>query len=182
MQSALNALSTIGGAGGWVSVTGGPPNSSVYTVTFGGTLAGQNIPLMIVNLGIDTVTLLQSGFNNISTVQTITESPPAPANYTLTYTDPTSGNTATTVAIASNATAATVATDLQAAVTSAGPAGGMVTVTGAAGGPYTVTFGGTLAGQDVGLLTTNSANVTASVVQPGAGGPDCPVLRCHYHR
>lgn len=43
VQSALNALSSIGGVGGSVTVT---QVGSVYTVTFGGTLAGANQPEM----------------------------------------------------------------------------------------------------------------------------------------
>jgi autotransporter-associated beta strand protein len=41
VQSALNALSSVGGAGGSVTVN---QSSSVYTVVFGGTLAGANQP------------------------------------------------------------------------------------------------------------------------------------------
>ena len=41
MQSALNALSTIGGVGGSVTVT---QAGTIYTVTFGGGLAGFNQP------------------------------------------------------------------------------------------------------------------------------------------
>ncbi len=183
VESALNALSTIGGAGGWVTVTGGPPNSSVYTVTFGGTLAGQNIPLMTVNLGIDTVTLLQSGFSNISTVQTIAETPPAPATFTITYTDPSSGNTATTGALANNVPErrrASVQNALQAALTAAGTVGGTVTVTGAAGGPYTVTFGGNLAGGR-GLADNQLGQRHCLRGATGPGCPDRPVLRGHHH-
>jgi hypothetical protein len=49
IEAELNALSTIGGAGGSVTVTEGPGNSSAttpYVVTFGGTLAGTNPPFM----------------------------------------------------------------------------------------------------------------------------------------
>jgi hypothetical protein len=46
VESALNGLSTIGGAGGSVSVTGGPGgwNPTPYVIKFGGTLAGTNPP------------------------------------------------------------------------------------------------------------------------------------------
>jgi autotransporter-associated beta strand protein len=44
MQNALNALSSIGGSGGSVTVT---QSSNVYTVTFGGLLAGVTQPALI---------------------------------------------------------------------------------------------------------------------------------------
>ena len=43
VQSDLDALSSIGGVGGSVTVTGGPPGSEPYVVTFGGSLAGKNV-------------------------------------------------------------------------------------------------------------------------------------------
>ncbi len=49
VQSALNALPTIGGAGGSVTVTGGPgeeTGSTPYTVHFGGSLGAENVPLL----------------------------------------------------------------------------------------------------------------------------------------
>ena len=48
VQSALNALSTIGGAGGSVGVT---LSAGVYTVTFGGTLTGPQPQLVAVGSG-----------------------------------------------------------------------------------------------------------------------------------
>jgi large repetitive protein len=48
MQAALNALSSIGGVGGNVTVT---KAAHIYTVVFGGTLKGQNNPLMIATAG-----------------------------------------------------------------------------------------------------------------------------------
>jgi autotransporter-associated beta strand protein len=48
MQAALSALSTIGGVGGTVTVT---KADHVYTVTFGGSLAGLNNPLMVAIAG-----------------------------------------------------------------------------------------------------------------------------------
>jgi hypothetical protein len=52
VQSALNALSNIGGAGGSVQVLGGPGSpggESPYSVTFGGVLANQNVLQMTAN-------------------------------------------------------------------------------------------------------------------------------------
>lgn len=52
VRGALNALSTIGGIGGKVSVSGGPGNasgSSPYLVTFGGALAGVSVSALTAN-------------------------------------------------------------------------------------------------------------------------------------
>ncbi|HVY78589.1 MAG TPA: hypothetical protein VG898_08800 [Solirubrobacterales bacterium] len=49
VEAALNALSTIGGAGGSVAVSGGPGDASgshPYEVTFGGSLLGENVAQM----------------------------------------------------------------------------------------------------------------------------------------
>jgi hypothetical protein len=54
IQDILNALPSIGGAGGSVSVSGGPGDlsgSNPYTVTFGGSLSGLDLPSMIVSSG-----------------------------------------------------------------------------------------------------------------------------------
>jgi hypothetical protein len=50
VESALNALSTIGGVGGSVAVTGGPGSpsgTSPYKVTFGGVFAGNNVDELV---------------------------------------------------------------------------------------------------------------------------------------
>jgi hypothetical protein len=60
MQAALNALSSIGGAGGSVAVTGGPR----YIVTFGGSLAGADQSTIVGSLQPNvtvTVTTLAEG-------------------------------------------------------------------------------------------------------------------------
>lgn len=43
VETALNALPTIGGVGGSVSVSDGPGPATPYTITFGGTLGGDNV-------------------------------------------------------------------------------------------------------------------------------------------
>jgi hypothetical protein len=56
VRNALNALSTIGGRGGSVTVSGGPGDASgsnPYVVTFGGTLAGKAVG----QIGLDSSTL-----------------------------------------------------------------------------------------------------------------------------
>lgn len=52
LQSALDALSSIGGAGGSVTVTGGPGNavgSPPYVIAFGGSLANTDVPQLVAN-------------------------------------------------------------------------------------------------------------------------------------
>ena len=71
----------------------------------------------------------------------------------------------TTDAIASDATAATVKTDLE-GLTSI--VAGNVNVSGAAGGPYTVTFQGTFAKQDVPLMTGAATNGTVTISKTDA--------------
>ncbi len=49
LETALNALPTIGGIGGSVAVSGGPGNligSAPYTITFGGSLGDQDVPAL----------------------------------------------------------------------------------------------------------------------------------------
>jgi hypothetical protein len=60
VESALNALASIGGEGGSVSVSG--PNGGPYMITFGGTLGGDNA----LTLGSSTVAL--TGSTSISTI------------------------------------------------------------------------------------------------------------------
>ncbi len=59
VKTALEALSNIGGVGGTVSVSGGPGDltgSSPYVITFGGSLAGDDIPQMASNASGLTIT------------------------------------------------------------------------------------------------------------------------------
>jgi hypothetical protein len=46
VQAALNALPSIGGAGGTVTVQ---KNGNVFVITFGGTLAAGNVPPLIAS-------------------------------------------------------------------------------------------------------------------------------------
>jgi autotransporter-associated beta strand protein len=64
MQAALNALSSIAGVGGFVTVTqGSGPLSNVYTIVFGGSLLEANNPLMTVTTSgpPDNATIVLSG-------------------------------------------------------------------------------------------------------------------------
>jgi hypothetical protein len=54
LEAALNALPSIGGVGGSVTVTGGPGDSSgstPYTISFGGSLAGEDVPSLVPTTG-----------------------------------------------------------------------------------------------------------------------------------
>ncbi|HUC07977.1 MAG TPA: hypothetical protein VMR96_07790 [Solirubrobacterales bacterium] len=54
VQAALNALPTVGGVGGSVTVSGGPGDptgSNPYTIDFGGSLAGDDLPPLVPNEG-----------------------------------------------------------------------------------------------------------------------------------
>src|SRR5207249_1307478 len=66
VKTALDALSTIGGAGGFVTVV---QNGNVYSVAFGGDLRGQDQPLMS-GVGA-TVTAFASGYGITREVQQI---------------------------------------------------------------------------------------------------------------
>jgi hypothetical protein len=55
VAAALNSLSTIGGVGGSVTVTGGPGDAGAthpYLVAFGGSLASSNVPQIAVSSGL----------------------------------------------------------------------------------------------------------------------------------
>ena len=60
IAAALNALSTIGGVGGSVSVTPTPnrPLTTYFDITFGGTLAGTHAPLLVVATNPDNASVL----------------------------------------------------------------------------------------------------------------------------
>lgn len=150
LENALNALSSISGVGGYVTVS---KSGNVYSILFGGTLAGYNQPLMIAN-GAGTIV----GAQAIS-VSGIT------GTFTLTY------EGQTTAPLAINATAADVQTALNALPTISG-VGGSVTVT-KSGNVFTVIFNGTLRGDNQSLLSALGFGGTSVVVQgprQGAGG------------
>lgn len=138
VQSALQALSSVGSGNATVSGSAGGP----YTVTFTGALGGAPQTLM---------TAAGQGVNAQQSV-TIGGSPTG-GTFTLTF------GGQTTSAIAYNASASTVQTALQALSTIGA---GNATVTGAAGGPWTVTFTGTLGNAAQTLMTASGASLTPS--------------------
>ena len=106
VEFALDALSNIGGVGGNVTVTETAPN--VYTITFGGTLAGQDVQTLVSNNGGVSVTPLTAGSQTIAGVPTQWfQVGPAPA-----ADGQTDGiGTLTIVAASENATTVTITTN-----------------------------------------------------------------------
>lgn len=182
LQSALEALSTIGT--GNISVTqtaapatGSTATSNIFHITFQGALAGQNVPQATVNafgppglsftpisdsfvLGNDYSTIQNGSSAGQDEVQKITlTNSPSGGTFTLTF------GANTTTAIAYNAPA-TGAGSVQAALGALASIGGTgnVGVTGSNGGPWTVTFQGTLADAAQALITGSGTSLTGDVV------------------
>ena len=154
VQTALEGLVNIGA--GQVSVAGSA--GGPWTVTFTGTLAGTNVVEMTgtdVDMpgGSVSVATTVPGVVAVDEVQLVTLATATGGTFTLTF----GGDT--TSALAFNASSATVDAALE-ALTSIGA--GNIAVTGSAGGPYTCTFGGTLAGTDVALMTASAAGLTVA--------------------
>ena len=155
VESAMELLSTITTDDLTVAGNDGGP----WTVTFGGTLATQDLPAMTGNGTSLTGGTLSIGLSQSATaatneaqIATIYGSPAGGA-FTLSY----GGNT--TAGIAYDATAAAVesALELLGSIDA-------VSVTGDAGGPWAVEFQGTLAGTNVVVMTSSGASLSGAVV------------------
>ena len=148
IQTLLEGLSTI--APGDVTVTGSA--GGPWTVTFGGTLTGNQPAITSVDATIETLTAGTAGAASEVQVLTITGSPTG-GTFTLTFAGQTTGN------IAYNASAATVVAALE-ALSNIGA--GNVTGGGGAlpGTPVTLTFASGLASLNVPELTVDGANLT----------------------
>ena len=154
VAAALNALPTIGGVGGSVAVT---LNDGVYTVVFGGTLAGTSVPLLSgTDIGPVVSVTPVGGSQQIALSG-------SRGWFTLSF------NNQTTYPLAVGLTAGQVAAALD-ALQSIGGASASVGVSLSAG-VYTVTFGGTLTGTSLPLSGTG---VIATVVAGGLGALDSP--------
>jgi len=120
--------------------------------------------------------LVQSA-QSVNAVQTITA--PASGTYVLTFTNPLTGLSASTTALAFGAIDATILAALQLAVNASG--GGTIAVSALA-----VTFSGTLAARPIPLMTTNAgsvANTTAGTTAKTFGaysGSGSPSLILEY--
>jgi hypothetical protein len=157
VQAALEALSNL--APGDVVVTGTSIVTGL-TLTFGGTLAGDDVDQItatVTGLVLLSATTTTAGVAAIDEVQEFDLGAASAGTFTITY----AGQT--TSAIAYDADAATVETALL-ALSNLAP-GDVVCGGGALPGtPVTLTFGGTLAGTNVAQITIDSAGLTGATV------------------
>lgn len=94
VQAALNGLSTVGGVGGSVTVSGGPGDASgsiPYAITFAGALANQNVPMInpdLTKLGaaVGKTLMCSVGGGNFNNVQWLRDGTPIPGATATTYT------------------------------------------------------------------------------------------------
>jgi len=156
VESALEALTTIGG--GNVSVTGS--DGGPWTVEFIGDLVGENVTEMGANP--DNLTVAAE-------VQLIDLGNPTGGTFTVQI-----GEDGTpSAAIAYNASAATLKTALE---TLAGIAVDDIAVSGSDGGPYTLTFQNNLAGVNAEQIIVNGSSLTGgladavTITEQTAGG------------
>ncbi len=162
VKAALDAISTIG----TVTVTGS--DGGPWTVTFGGTEGGEDVPLMTGSAasltgGSVNVITIQTSMPPINEVQTVSLfGSPRGGTFTLTYDGVATG------ALTYDESAADVETALD------GLAGiNDCSVAGADGGPWTVTYQGTQIGVDVQALTgdgslLSGADILVEVTQGSA--------------
>ncbi len=172
VQTALRSLVSIGATGVGVTGSAGGP----YTATFGGFLAGTNVPMLVLvndqltgaGAGVSINNAI-SGAAGTNEVQTLSLGGATSGSFTLTF------NAATTAPIPFNDTAANIQIALRALSTINGP---NVTVTGSVAGPFTITFIGTLQSTDVGTILLGAGSLVGasgeSVVTatPGVVGTD----------
>jgi autotransporter-associated beta strand protein len=154
VAAALNALSSIGGVGGSVAVA---VTNGIYTVTFGGSLAGIGLPTM-TGTGIGPTVTINPGTG--SPQQVVLTGPPG-GGFVLSF------NGATTIPLPVGASDVQVQSALAALPTIGS---GNVTVT-KSGNSYTVSFVNGLAGNTIPLT---GAPVVLTVTPGGLGALDSP--------
>jgi hypothetical protein len=163
VQSAVQALPGIGSGNVAVTTLSTGPDTFTWQITFQGSLADAEVGQVTANPGSITVSSGSASADNsiitygssqggIDAVQQVTVNGGVGGTFTLTY------QGATTAAIAYNASAQTVQTDLW-ALSTIGTEN--VSVSGNAGGPWSVTFQGNLADESVSNLTGNSSGLVA---------------------
>ncbi len=150
-QDRANAELILAGSSGRVVVT--DLGASVYQYEFTGSWVGKDMALMTADDVLITVTETRAGAaGGTGEVQKITlTGGPTGGTFTLTF------DGQTTSAIAYNASALTIESDLEGLSTITG-----VTVTGDSGGPWTVTFVDPTG--DVSLISGNAASLTGGAV------------------
>jgi autotransporter-associated beta strand protein len=156
VQTALNALATIGGVGGSVTVTSAAvPGGTRFDVTFGGTLANQNVSQIVMStVVVNTTTEGSAGGSEVQTLQVIASA----GTFTLTF------NGQTTNPLPFDASGFVIQSALN-SLTTIGGIGGSVTVTNVPGG-FTITFGGTLANTNVSQLIPTDFTTGFNTGQP----------------
>lgn len=159
LQTALEALSNIGVGDVDVISTTTPSGVIVWTVSYTGALAAKDQPDLLIDTsgltgGPAVVVQIQQGGEGDNEVKLITFiNAPTGGTFKLSFDGQTTSN------IAYNATASTIQAALE-ALSSIGV--GNVGVTGNIGGPFTVIFIGDLRGTNVGTLSGDGTNLTAS--------------------
>jgi len=159
VEAALEVLSTIGASNCTVTESS-TTATTTYRVTFAADETGIDQPLITGSGASLTgaqvfVAVTQSAQVPVDEIQTLTmDSGASGGTFTITY----SGQTTSALAYNVSAAAMETALELLSNIDAVG-------VTGAAGGPWTVTFGGSLAGTDVDLMTTNASSVTGGGTQ-----------------
>ena len=152
VETAFEALSTVGAGNGTVTGTG------PWTIEFTGALSGTNVALMTID-----TTLLAGGVNEIQTITS--PSSPTGGTFTLSY-----GGEAT-AAIAYNASAAAIQAALELLTTI--PAGSVLCAGGALPSDVTVTFSDELKSNNVALLVVDASGltgITGTPTETTAGG------------
>jgi hypothetical protein len=159
VESALDALSSIGGAGGSVSVSRSElsPTEFQYEIEFGGSLAHEDLPPLKT-----TSAVLDNGWSGLTGPTMITLHGAEGGSFTLAV-----GNNVS-APIVFDATAAAVQSALE-ALSNVG--GGNVTVGGPAGGPFKVQFAASLPGLSIGAGGENTSGLTGTSPSISIEGP-----------
>ena len=150
VQAALNALPTIGGIASVTVIQTG----SVFSITFGGSLGGMEIPTLTAS-----VTNGAGASIAVGQVQTVSLNGAAAGTtkFTMTY------NGATTPALTYTAASAAAVQAALDALSTIGGIGGTATVT-QTGATFFVTFGGSLSGPGIPILTATITTAPGTVV------------------
>ncbi len=152
ISSALNNLSTIGSGNVSVSVS-----STTATITFQGALAGLPETNLFTVIGSPAVNAVQ----NIA----FAGSPTNGGKFTLTFVTP-AGTTSTSTAVAYSTSTATLATNIQTALTSVGITTSLATVTAVSNTSVNVTFQNGDGGGVIQLANTLSGSNAAAAAVP----------------
>jgi autotransporter-associated beta strand protein len=194
VQAALQGLSSIGGVGGTVTVTGATPpgGGTLFTVTFGGNLANRNLtnadPLQppitaTVAGGVSVFPATPPGGDGLGGTVSVTKTAlPAPltgSRFTIAFGgDLALTNLPTMTATPANGAQVTVSTVQDGLNGTVSATDALNAITG--GTTYTVTFGGDLANTDVTQVTATAVGgtvpVTGTATNGGIGGNEAQTV------